>query len=234
MSLINDALKKAQKQRTGDGQPLSTLPSVGGEPAARIAKRNKPLGFNSMMLWISAGGGALVVLLVGGFFLVRFMHSPPETPPAKPATVSVAQVAPPKPAEATPAPARPAESTGTTFVLPLAPTTATASAPVTVAPVIAETKPVVVESVAAAAPPPPSVESPRPIFKMEPKAVTYIEGVRVAGIRYSGSDSKVLMNDHVYRVGDIVEHQLGLKLAVISAGALTFEDERGARYTRNF
>ena len=42
------------------------------------------------------------------------------------------------------------------------------------------------------------------------------------------------MNDRVYRVGDIVEHELGLKLTGITASSLTFEDERGGRYTRNF
>ena len=42
------------------------------------------------------------------------------------------------------------------------------------------------------------------------------------------------MNDRVYRIGDIIEHQLGLKLVGITATSLTFEDESGARYTRNF
>ena len=46
--------------------------------------------------------------------------------------------------------------------------------------------------------------------------------------------SKVLMNDRVYRTGDTIEHQLGIKLAAITAGSLTFEDDKGARYTRNF
>lgn len=40
------------------------------------------------------------------------------------------------------------------------------------------------------------------------------------------------MNDRVYRIGDTVEHVLGLKLAGITAESLTFEDENGARYTR--
>ena len=42
------------------------------------------------------------------------------------------------------------------------------------------------------------------------------------------------MSDRVYRVGDIVEHEMGLKLIAITSGSLTFEDERGARYTRTF
>jgi len=42
------------------------------------------------------------------------------------------------------------------------------------------------------------------------------------------------MNDRVYRNGDIVEHELSLKLTEITANSLTFENESGARYTRNF
>jgi hypothetical protein len=42
------------------------------------------------------------------------------------------------------------------------------------------------------------------------------------------------MNDRVYRNGDIVEYELGLKLIEITANSLTFENESGARYTRNF
>lgn len=222
MSLINDALKKAQKQRTGDGPELKTLPSIGGEPAARIAKRGKPPGFNSLLLWIGVGAATLGVVLVGGFFLVRWMTSAPPAPsPVKPA--SVAQVT-----SAAPEPASTAPSTTTPIISPPPPV---ASTPIPTAAPAVETKPVVV------APVQPPVEVPKPAgpaLKMEPKAVAFIEALRVAGIRTSATDSKVLMNDRVYRTGDTIEHQLGLKLAVIAADALTFEDEHGARYTRNF
>ncbi len=56
----------------------------------------------------------------------------------------------------------------------------------------------------------------------------------MAGIRASATDSKVLMNDRVYRLGTIVEHEMGLKLTGITANSLTFEDERGGTYTRTF
>jgi hypothetical protein len=223
MSLINDALKKAQKQRTEDNPSLNTMPGIGGEPAARIAKRAKPPGFSSLLLWTGLGAGTLVVLVVGGFFLVRFLTSRTETPPTvKPAVVAQTTSAPATES----APAKPAPSTPTgSYVLPAAPT------PAAVQPTV-ETQPVVTAPVV----PPPEPEAPKiaPVLKLEPKAVAYIEALRVSGIRASSTDGKVLMNDRVYRVGDTVEHQLGLKLAVITANALTFEDERGARYTRSF
>ncbi|MCX6948812.1 MAG: hypothetical protein NTX39_03985, partial [Opitutae bacterium] len=81
-----------------------------------------------------------------------------------------------------------------------------------------------------AAPPPP----PPPPPKFSPKAISFVDNLRIAGIRASATDSKVLMNDRVYRNGDIVEYELGLKLTEITANSLTFENESGARYTRNF
>ncbi len=227
MSLINDALKKAQKQRTGDAPDLSAMPSIGGEPAARIAKRAKPLGFSSLMMWIGVGAGTLIVLVVGGFFFIRWMIAPPPAP-AKPTAVA-AQMAPPPVAE-TVAEKPAVGNSGSNFVLPAAPAPAPAVAPAAVV----ENKPLVVTPVE---PPVTVSDAPKPVagpLKLAPKAVAYIEGLHVAGIRASATDSKVLMNDRVYRVDDIVEHQLGLKLAAITSNSLTFEDERGARYTRNF
>jgi hypothetical protein len=42
------------------------------------------------------------------------------------------------------------------------------------------------------------------------------------------------MNDRVYRIGSLVEAEMGLTLVEITTGSLTFEDERGGRYTRTF
>jgi hypothetical protein len=221
MSLINDALKKAQKQRTEERPSLSTMPGIGGEPAARIAKRARPLEFNSLLVWIGLGAGTLLVLVIGGFFLVRWIMSRPETPPP----VKPALIAQTTPQSAEPASARPAASNSSNaYVLPAAPAVAAVT--------VAENKSAVTTPVA----PPPEPEAPKPAapaLKLESKAVVYIEALRVAGVRASATDSKVLMNDRVYRVGDTVEHQLGLKLTAITASSLTFEDERGARYTRN-
>lgn len=224
MSLINDALKKAQKQRTGDAPDLAKLPAIGGEPAARIARRDKPPAFNSLMMWIGVGSATLLIVVVGAFFLIRWMIKSPEVPATAKAPVVVQSTAPTKESPAAlPAPsiAKPVPSVVT--VQPSVPE------------VVVETKPVVV----ATAEPPPPVEAPKPAAvaaaapKMASKAVAYIDGLRVAGVRASGAESKVLMNDRVYRIGDTVEHVLGLKLAAITVDSLTFEDENGARYTRN-
>ncbi|MDI1250496.1 MAG: hypothetical protein PSV13_16670 [Lacunisphaera sp.] len=250
MSLINDALKKAQKQRTGEAPPLAGMPSIGGESPGRIAKRAKPASFNALFLRVGLGAGALLIVVgVGAYYALRSPGketAPPAAQAHSPAPVVKPPVEPPvvltKASE--PAP---------TFNLPIAAPPAVVEQPAPTVhqpapePVATTTPPPVVKpkdeprrsgvgSVAKPAVPAPAAEPSVPVLaaKMDGKAVGYIENLRIAGIRASATDSKVLMNDRVYRVGDIVEHELGLKLIGITSSSMTFEDERGARYTRNF
>ena len=245
MSLINDALKKAQKQRTGEALPLASLPSVGGESAARIARSSKPGGANALIIWAGAGAGAGVLLLVGGWFALRSTpedraqkteSNPTQTAPAQssgvrpPASESAAPVAftlpvAPLPAEAKqPAGQTPGSPPGTTVPPKPAANTQSSSS--------------VASTPSSVTPSPPS-EPAAPAkaasaLKLEPRAIQYIDNIKVAGIRASTTDAKVLMNDRVYRVGSVVEAEMGLKLVGITANSLTFEEERGARYTRTF
>jgi hypothetical protein len=79
MSLINDALKKAQKQRTGEAPALGSLPSVGGESARSISRRSKSSGPNPLLL-----GGGLAGVLVLGLGAFTLLRDKPPSPGAKP------------------------------------------------------------------------------------------------------------------------------------------------------
>lgn len=250
MSLINEALKKAQKQRTGEAPTLSAMPSIGGERPVHIAKRNKPPGFDALLIRLGLGLGALIIVIVGGIFLFRGKGA--DSSPAGSAPTTVASTPAPAPAVSTPAvstppAAAPATAPASTFVVPNV--TTTPATPARSEPVVAMPEPVrptpapVTPQVAAApvvAPPAPAPEPVRPTApppQLEPRAINHIESIRVAGIRASATDpkdSKVLMNDRVYRIGNIVEAEMGLRLVEITSGSLTFEDARGGRYTRTF
>ncbi|HEX2861276.1 MAG TPA: hypothetical protein VHN79_06535 [Lacunisphaera sp.] len=239
MSLINEALKKAQKQRTGESPSLSSMPTIGGQKASQIARRGGPSELNTLLVRLGLGVGVLAVLIVGGVLLFRSQG--PDIPPAVVATTpapSPQAAAPATPAATTPATvtvtvATPAATTASTFVVPSA--TPPAPEPARVEPAPAAPLPVIAQTPAPVAEPP-RTEPVRPATpaKLEPRAINYIEGIRVAGIRASSTDSKVLMNDRVYRLGDTVEHELGLRLVGITSHSLTFEDDRGAKYTRSF
>lgn len=234
MSLINDALKKAQKQRSGEAPPLAAMPTIGGEAATRIAKRGRPTGFNTLLVRGGVGLAVAVVLVGGGLFLFRDRPAPAADNPPAPKSAET-----PAPAAAAPAPTATAPAPAPTqFVVPIATPTKTAPAPAATTTVatpakVEPTPPAApVAAPVAAQPAPPKVAAPP--AKLGPRAIAFIENLRVVGIRASATDSKVLMNDRVYRVGDTVEHEMDLKLTGITSSSLTFEDEQGARYTRNF
>ncbi len=269
MSLINDALKKAQKQRTGEAPSLGSLPSVGGESPQRIAKRAKPAGFDTLIIRAGVGAGIALLLVVGGYFVFRSapedrgqrtQNSPTQTASTPSPAVTPTSPAPSpvlRPPSSQPASAAPA------FTLPVAqtqktedrePRTAQTSEPTSVlrppssepakpAPAPTGSDPRVSPfsapsaSAQASRPAPQAsaaqVASPPPP-KLSSHAIEFIDNIKVAGIRASASDPKVLMNDRVYRPGSMVSADMGLRLVGLTADSLTFEDERGGRYTRTF
>ena len=254
MSLINDALKKAQRQRT-EGNPAPAEVSAPGttpEQLHRVARREKPAGFRAQLLLI-AGGAIATVLVLGLGAMYFFRSNQPAAVPASPAPVATAPttaaVQTPQPKVATPA-AAPAtlsvSSPQTTNPVPTgtpapaaqfpvatapAPSTPAVSTPVQfalpAAPAV-ETTPVTAAATGASSPG--SADRPKPSTRM----IGVIEHFRVGGIRMAGTDSKVLMNDKVYRLNDTVDYELNIRLTGIEPKALTFEDSHGAIYVRTF
>lgn len=256
MSLINDALKKAQRDRTGG--PAPEVPTPGGGPRPSESYR-APRNTSTYLL---VGGGAVIglVLAVIGVFLLRPASTPEQSSPA---VATRTEAPPPKPASdpvvptkvepsPAPAPANVAQATPTPAVVtppasepaankrgvePLAlnitvpavstPPTASPAEPVRTQP-IAPPAPAVASVPATPAPPPPD---PRVLQK---QLADLVEGFRVAGIRAANNDSRVLMNDRVFRIGDTVDHKLGVKLTGVTANSLTFADGNGLSYTRSF
>ena len=99
-------------------------------------------------------------------------------------------------------------------------------------PVVEEPAPVAAPAAATVAPTP----APEPVAEgtLEDRIGAFVDKARVTGIRTSENISKVLMNDRVYRLNDIVDRKLGLKLVKITPDSLTFADANGATYVKNF
>jgi hypothetical protein len=100
------------------------------------------------------------------------------------------------------------------------------------APVVVNVEPTppAVQAAPSAPPPPP----PDPVAEKRSRILAFIDNAHIAGVRMAGGDSKVLMNEHVYRVNSVVSAELGLRLASVGADTLTFVDENGAVYTKTF
>ena len=220
MSLINDALKKAQRQRTEEPSA-----PAGGSPVAgaRIAKRGRALSSNTMVL---IGSGAIVLIVLSVVITVNLVNQPAKsTPPAIPPPTS-----PTTKTEKNPPLPPPAAVESKPPAAGIAPARATV-------PIAATTPPPTTPAPEVAPAPPPPVPAPVIVSIAPPtdeRAVAFIEAIRVTGIRSFGNESRVLMNDRVYRVNDIVERNIGLKLTAVNADSLVFTDPRGKTYFKKF
>ncbi len=249
MSLINEALKKAQQLRAAEtastdasAEPSESGTSVVPRPAPRSARAVALITLGSGLTLLSAAllayyffalPASTVVMgsawprtkpatareLVPASPLPPVEQSPPSagpTPTAPTAPVATAE----NPVAPLP-PAPPASDTGSTSPQsPAAPTSSSTGAGAT-SPSPAMTTPP--ERIAEAAPP-----------KTNEPARAFIDGMRVMGIRAAGEESRVLLNGRHYRINDIVERNLGLRLVKVEPNCITLEDPTGAVYVKFF
>jgi hypothetical protein len=106
---------------------------------------------------------------------------------------------------------------------------------IAVPPVISVAKPTSAPApLVAAATPETANAQKNPAAKPSAEVVAFIEAIHVTGVRSSGDGSKVLMNDHVYKVNDVVDRMLNVRLIEVKPDGLTFEDSNGVQYSKNF
>ncbi len=218
MSLINEALKKAQNQRTVDltSAPSSVPAALGSGTSqpVRIAKRPPPLAARTLMGLL--GGGLVGLLAVGGVSFFYFSASPEQPaatktkPPQPSPAVTVASLPPPLPVAITPPP--PIIS----VALPPIPSPATTG----VAPAGASKPP--------AAPPAPMPATPT----TNPKISEFVEALRISVVRLTPTDPKVVLNGQVFRLNDVVDRNLQVRLVKIEPSRLVFTDANGFNYTK--
>jgi hypothetical protein len=72
-----------------------------------------------------------------------------------------------------------------------------------------------------------------PLAQPDERIAAYIESIRIAGVRATGSDARVLIGERVYKINDIVERSLGVRLVKVAPGVLTFADANGVTYAKN-
>lgn len=251
MSLINDALKKAQRVRH-EGPEVAPAPAypaaVASSAAVPVASSySRPRKSNTPFL-IGAGALVLIGLAVGAtLFIGRSSSTPAVTTAAAPVgptpapaplqSPPVAATAPVQPPVAAPEPSAKPVPVATTTAPTVSQSPAPATKPAAVEPALTPQLP----SVAPVAPPkvePPAVATVVPAPPAPPqaneRATQFVEAVRVAGVRSPGPEGRVLMNDRVYKLNDTVERSLGLKLTKIAANLLTFTDANGVTYEKEF
>lgn len=249
MSLINEALKKAQLLRAAEAvpEPATAEPP---ETSPAVVARKAPRSARAVAL-ITLGAGLFVL---GGSLLAYFLFALPATtvvlgpvrPPSKPAPVAVQPIPPaanendlpsaeaipaaPKAAQSSAAATAPPAPAGAAFA-----TTAADSASShppqrsgsSVTPATSAAGPAVAPP---ATGPIADAATPRPSELVQ----AFIDRVRVMGIRAAGDDSRVLLDGRHYRLNDLVERNLGVRLVKVEANCVTFEDPTGATYVKYF
>jgi hypothetical protein len=242
MSLINEALKKAQRQRSLDAAPLSSAPS--GVAAAAVTTHVRAASHRRSYAPVWFGLGLLVLGVGTTVVIMRYgIDSGPAPAPvaARPAPVAVA-VTQPVPVTTTPATARAPASPTTEAAVVLPPIAPIPSAPATPPPSFVPTPPAVVATPPATAPaaePAPVAVEPVNIAALgetERAALVYsfLDTARLTGVRGTGTSARVLMNERVYRLNDIVDAALGLRLSAVRPNLMVFTDAQGKTYEKPY
>jgi hypothetical protein len=212
MSLINDALKKAQSVQGSSpgmadkfsGNPAGTPGAVSGPSAAGyVPRRSDPMSAQKLVMILLTAGivfiGFIAAMGVGAYYVIN--SGGPATA-VEPETIVV-------------------EAEDAILVEEPEPVEDVAVGPEP------QPEPVVVAELP---PPPPPVRVNNP----DPEILAFVDSLRVRGIRIANGEAKVLMNDKVYKTGEIVNHPMNLKLSEVSPDGLLFEDVQGNTYVARF
>lgn len=243
MSLLNEALKKAQRQQHTEQQASARVivqsSFAGTTPAVTRT------GMSTRLFTLLIAGA--VVLVSGSVLGTVLLLRKPDAAKAAPAPLALTAPTPAAPPAAAPQPAAivtqatsaDAGSLAIRVALPAAPVTQQAEA--TPASVPEPAAAVTTTPVPAAAPAPAAVTTPQiriasidedTAAARETAAYSVINAMRISGIRGTGTDSRVLIDGRVYRINSVVDRTLGLRLTAVEADRLLFTDSRGTVFTR--
>jgi len=242
MSLISEALKKAQRMRS---DPMAAA-SGSDDGGREVVRRGRPPRPAKTLALVAAGVAALMIGAVLVTILVVRRNPPPPPPVVANSGITLPKV--------TSTPAAPAPSSAAILVS-VAPTPSPVTPesrpePVPSRHLPADERPSPTRAIRAptAEPrgehpatlprssPPAPIPPPAPAgpAKADPRVQAFVDAVHVTGIRSSGAESKVLMNDRVFRINDIVDRSLNVRLTEVRTDSLVFVDENGFAYVKIF
>jgi cytoskeletal protein RodZ len=237
MSLINQALRKAQQDRSpGNRSESGPNQPVGGMPSSSD---------KSMRPKVIIGLIALVALLIGlatGLSVVLLKGGSAESPtvaenkaPSAHSTTSDATPSAKPTTEAAPAPLDPITATASEAAQTPAPAPArSASESSDAAPALVEELRRAREAAEAKAQAEAEAEAVAAAKAKAntPAIVEWLTESRINGVRLSPTNSKVILNGEAYGEGEYVNFQLGLKVIRIEEKRVLFADDSGKKYMK--
>jgi len=227
MSLINDALKKAARQRAEEQADLSTL--MPGGSGSRASRGASPVGKQTIVVIAGAAVAlAVVSAVITGYLMTG--KSEPKPVEAMPVAAPAAPRTHPVPEATQLVPAIFTITVPKLIAAAPTPTPAPTEAPVVIARPTPTPTPAPVVAVQTAAPVPVAAAPQSHAEQVQ----AYVDGLHVSGARAAGADSKALIDGHVYKVNDLLDRALGLRLTNVDADQLTFVDATGATYLKSY
>jgi hypothetical protein len=214
MSLINDALKKAARERAEEQGEIAPRPGGG----RRGSRHGGPMQKQTLIL---IGAAAIILIVVSVVLTGMFMTGKPAAKPA---------------AAALPTPTAIAQQPAAKIVIE-APVIALAVPTPTAAPTVAVVKPTptpVPVVVQAAEPVAPAPKAPDTSQSHMDEYQAIVDGFHISGVRTAGAESKALVDGHIYKLNDIVDKKSGLRLVKVDVDHLTFTDRDGNTFVRTF
>lgn len=225
MSLINQALRKAQQQRT----PSRTATAADHASASPTNYRGN--SNQSGLLIGLVAGIALLIGLVAGLTIVVLRKDPaPVTQQAATLPALVKQIAPATPvfqplapplAPPTPAPTQPLEQGSPSVLNDLR-----------LARVAAEAKAAADATSAKQVEAAKQLAATKAAAKPSQDIIQWLSKSKISGVRLSTSGNKVILNNKAYSVGETVNLGLGLKVLIIQEKRILFIDPNGKKYLK--
>jgi rRNA maturation endonuclease Nob1 len=242
MSLINQALRKAQRDRTPNRMADSGSGTNPHSPAA---------GANGMKPGLMIGliiAVAVLLGLVAGLSVVLLKGGDPsnvaQQAPAAAEKAATGQIAPET---------QPTESAETTPVVPEKPITPQITSTAESTPLERTDKVPLVEELrqareaaeakvaaeaevalaeAKAAKEAAEKAAARAAAEPSQEIIDWLSRAQISGVKLSETESKVILNGKSYAVGEYVNYALGLKVMIIQEKRILFVDENGKKYMK--
>ena len=217
MSLINQALRKAQQQRT------PSRPATAADHAS-ASHPNYTGNFNKSGLLIGLVAGiALLIGLVAGLTIVVLRKDPaPVAQQAATLPAPAKQIAPATPViQPLAAPTQPLEQDSPSVLNDLR-----------LARVAAEAKAAADATSAKQVEAAKQLAATKAAAKPSQDIIQWLGKSKISGVRLSTSGNKVILNNNAYLVGETVNVGLGLKVLIIQEKRILFIDPNGKKYLK--
>jgi len=217
MSLINQALRKAQQQRTPSRSATAADHASASHP-------NYTGNFNKSGLLIGLVAGiALLIGLVAGLTIVVLRKDPaPVAQQAATLPAPAKQIAPATPViQPLAAPTQPLEQDSPSVLNDLR-----------IARVAAEAKAAADATSAKQVEAAKQLAATKAAAKPSQDIIQWLGKSKISGVRLSTSGNKVILNNNAYLVGETVNVGLGLKVLIIQEKRILFIDPNGKKYLK--